>query len=160
MWPPYNMTKQRTSKACSIPCGCRYKDDENNTTEAFALAEGAHVALDQISKIKKDPSIRSDKIEVTFWSDSKLVLTALRSSARGQCLSKKMQHILDIIKLKTQELLHEPSADVSVQFRWCPEECVEPHETADQLSKGARMSGRSMYSQALTLFHTMPRSKI
>ncbi|KAL2284809.1 hypothetical protein FJTKL_08638 [Diaporthe vaccinii] len=111
--------------------------------------------------MKKGPSIRSiEKIEVTFWSDSKLVLTALRSSARAQSLSQKMQHILEIIKLKTQELLKEPSADVSVQFRWCPEECVEPHATADQLSKGARISGRTMYSKALTLFHAMPHSKI
>lgn len=160
MWLPHTTKKQRTSKACFIPCGFRYKDDDNNTTEAFALAEGAHVALDQITNIKKGPSIRSmDKIEVTFWSDSKLVLTALGSSARARLLSKKMQHILDIIKLKTQEL-HESVETVSVQFRWCPEECVEPHALADQLSKGARMSGRSMYSKALTFVHGVSHSKI
>lgn len=162
IWLPQIATKERTSKACSIPCGFRYKEDDNNTTEAFALAEGAHVALEQISKIKKDGRLCSTtRIEVIFWSDSKLVLTALEDSrwARSRSLPNKMQHILDIIRLKTQELF-DLWVDVSVLFRWCPEECVEPHLTADQLSKGARMSGRSMYSKPLALLHGVPHSTI
>lgn len=160
IWLPGKAIKERTSKACSIPCGFRYKEDDNNTTEAFALAEGAHVALEQISNIKKDRRIRSTtRIEVIFWSDSKLVLTALEDSRRARSLTNKMQHILDIIRLKTQEL-YDSWADVSVMFRWCPEECVEPHVTADQLSKGARMSNRSIYSKALALLHGVPHSTI
>lgn len=158
VWPPQSLTKQRASRACFIPC--RFPDD-NNTTEAFALIEGALFTLDQISSIKtRFSSIRSTTtIEVVFWSDSQSILRALEDPRRALSFSKKMQHLLDIIKLKTREL-HESSADVSVKFHWCPEECVEPHATADRLSKEARTFGSNKYSTALHLFLRVPHKEI
>lgn len=153
IWLPRSLTKQRMSKACFIPC--RFPgDDNNNTTEAFALAERAHVALDHVSSIMNQPPAGcrpTDKIRVTFWSDSQGVLASLEDPKRFRSPSK-MQHILDIIRLKTREL-YDWGADVSVQFCWCPEECVEPHATADQISKIARMTGSGERSKALALFH-------
>lgn len=156
-WLPRDTTKQRTAKACFIRC---YRDDDNTTTEALALAEGAHVALDQISSIDNQSLIRStDRIEVIFWSDSITVLLALEDQARFQAQSKKTRHLLDIVKLKTYEL-QDLRADVSIHFRWCPQECVEPHETADDLSKRARFSGGSTISKAEQLFKSGPHSSI
>lgn len=156
-WLPRDTTKQRTSKACFIRCD---RDDNNNTTEAFALAEGAHVALDQIEINQKKYQIRStDRIEVIFWSDSVTILAALGDRARFRTLSKKSRHLLDIIKLKAYEL-EDLRADVSVQFRWYPEECVEPHATADHLSKKVRLSGGSTASKAVDLFKSGPHRSI
>lgn len=160
IWLPRSLAKQRTSKACFIPC--RFPgDDNNNTTEAFALAEGAHVALDHVSSIMNQPPAGcrpTDKIRIMFWSDSQGVLAALEDPKRFRSHSK-MQHILDIIRLKTREL-HDWGADVSVQFCWCPEECVEPHATADKISKIARMTGSGERSKALALFHGVPHKAI
>lgn len=157
IWLPRDTTKQRTSKACFIRC---YRDDDNTTTEALALAEGAHVALQQISRIEILSPIRStDRIEVIFWSDSTTVLRALEDRTRFQAQSKKTRHLLDIVKLKTYEL-QDLRADVSIIFRWCPQECVEPHETADDLSKQVRLSGGSTPSKAEELFKSGPHSSI
>lgn len=157
IWLPRDTTKQRTSKACFIRC---YRDDDNTTTEALALAEGAYVALQQISRIQILSPIRStDRIEVIFWSDSTTVLRALEDRTRFQAQSKKTRHLLDIVKLKTYEL-QDLRADVSIYFRWCPQECVEPHETADDLSKQVRFSGGSTPSKAEELFKSGPHSFI
>ncbi|KAK7704080.1 hypothetical protein SLS64_008638 [Diaporthe eres] len=157
IWLPRDTTKQRTSKACFIRC---YRDDDNTTTEALALAEGAYVALQQISRIQILSPIRStDRIEVIFWSDSTTVLRALEDRTRFQAQSKKTRHLLDIVKLKTYEL-QDLRADVSILFRWCPQECVEPHETADDLSKQVRFSGGSTLSKSEELFKSGPHSSI
>lgn len=157
IWLPRNTTKQRTSKACYIPCD---SDDDNTTIEAFALAEGAQVALDQISRIEDRSPIRStDGIEVILWSDSATVLLALENQARFRTQSKKSRHLLDIIKLKTYEL-QGLRADVSVHFQWCPRNCVEPHATADHLSKKVRISGGSTPSKVMEVFKSGPHSSI
>ncbi|KAL1871921.1 hypothetical protein Daus18300_004555 [Diaporthe australafricana] len=104
-----------TSKACSIPYTRR---DNNDVTEAFALAEGTHVAIDQIMSLLSRDLIRStDKFQIYFWSDSKVVLRALEDPRRYLEHSQKMQHILHMIELKTRNL-QSLRASVSVQFRW------------------------------------------
>lgn len=156
-WLPRDATKQHSSKACFIRCGLF---DDNHVVEAFSLAEGAHVALDQIKCIQDHSPIRStDRIDVTFWSDSTVVLTALEARDYPPSLPKKMRHILDIIRLKTAEL-EQSSANVSILFRWCPGECIEPHAMADEKSKNVRISGGGSYSEALALFRGLPHSAI
>jgi hypothetical protein len=157
-WPPRSTTNQRTSKACPIPCSDR--KDNNNTAEAFALAEGTHVALDQIAELEKRSAIRpTDGIEITFWTDSQRVLETLQYPVRMRAFPKRTQHVIDIIKLNTNTL-QRLRGNVSVQFRWCPEECVEPHKTADELSKRVRISGGSTPSKALGLFFSVSHSSI
>lgn len=156
-WLPRDTTKQRTSKACFIPCN---RDDTSTSTEAFALAEGAYLALDRIKGIQAQSPIRStDAIEVIFWSDSVTVLEALEDPVRLRAQAKKLRHVLDIIKLKTYEM-QGLRANMSVQFRWCPEECVEPHVTADDLSRQVRLSGGNTTSKALDLFKHCSNSSI
>lgn len=157
IWLPRYTTRQRTSKACFIRCD---RDDDNTTIEAFALAEGAQVALDQISRIRDRSPIRStDRIEVILWSDSTTVLLALENQARFRTQSKKSRHLLDIIKLKAFEL-QDLMANVSVHFQWCPRNCVEPHETADHLSKKVRLSGGSTPSKIMEVFKSGPHRSI
>lgn len=157
IWLPRDTTRQRTSKACFIRCD---RDDDNTTIEAFALAEGAQVALDQISRIRDRSPIRSpDRIEVILWSDSTTVLTALENQARFRAQSNKSRHLLDIIKLKAFEL-QDLMANVSVHFQWCPRNCVEPHETADHLSKKVRLSGGSTPSKIMEVFKSGPHRSI
>ncbi|POS72697.1 hypothetical protein DHEL01_v208906 [Diaporthe helianthi] len=116
-WPPKASTYQRTSKACFITSND--PKDSSVTAEAFALAEGVHVAIDQ-----------------------------------------RFQHIVDIIELKARDL-QRLRQNVSVQFVWCPEECVEPHKTADEMSKRVRISGGSgTQSKALYLFRRLPYGAI
>lgn len=134
--------------------------DHNDLTEAFALAEGAFVAIDQVQTLMSRYVVRSmDRFEIRFWSDSQVVLRALKDSRRLQTHHKKMQHVLHIIELKVLELqkLH---SDVSVQFRWCPGECVEPHALADELSKRVRMFGGNTLSMARSLFEGLPHDTI
>ncbi|KAI3390515.1 hypothetical protein diail_9290 [Diaporthe ilicicola] len=155
IWIPSEITNRRTSKACFIPPS---RFDNNNLTEAIALAEGAHVTIDQIASLTSRSLIgATDEVEVVFWSDSQKVLSAL--DERPQLLSKKMEHLLDIIELKTRDLQNLGS-NLSVQFRWCPEECVEPHQIADELSKKVRISGGKTPSKALALVNRFPHSTI
>lgn len=154
-WLPRNPTRQRTTKACSVPSGLFRKGDNNNTMEALALAEGAFLALERISNIKSQDASAigpTDKIEVVFWSDSQWVLTSLGSPEEDWPRSKTMREVLDIINLKVQEL-HKLGPDVSAQFCWCPEECVESHARADELSKRVRVSGSGTPSKVLALIH-------
>lgn len=65
-----------------------------------------------------------------------------------------------MIELKTLDI-QRSRKNVSVQFLWCPQECVEPHETADQLSKSVRMTGGSgTRSKALHMLHSLPHRVI
>lgn len=143
---------QRSSKACFLAHNPRAG---NHSIEAFALAEGAHVAIDHISRLLERNLVRStDKFEVIFWSDSQHVLGGLQTPQLYPEDARRMSHILDIIELKVLEL-EALLPDVSVKFRWCPGECVEPHATADEISKNVRISGGGSSSKALALFHRM-----
>lgn len=157
MWHPRESTKRRTTKACFIPYS---NSDHNDLMEAFALAEGTYVAIDQILGLMDRSSVRSsDRFEIRFWSDSKVVLRALQDSRRFRAHNEKMQHVLHIIELKARHL-ESIRSRVSIQFRWCPEECVEPHQTADELSKMVRISGGNTESKARALFRRLPHSAI
>ncbi|KAJ0107260.1 hypothetical protein J7T55_007630 [Diaporthe amygdali] len=157
IWLPREHAKRRTSKACFIPF-C--PPGGNHRIEAFALAEGAYVAVDQIfSLMTQNLIVSTDKFEIIFWSDSKRVLGSLETPRRYAVLARKMEHILHIIELKARDLQDLRSV-VSLKFRWCPGECVEPHKTADHLSKKVRDSGGRTPSKALDLFKRLPHSAI
>lgn len=143
---------QRSLKACYLP---HNPNAGNHSIEAFALAEGVHVAIDHVSGLLGSDLVRStDKLEVIFWSDSQHALGSLQTPKLYPEDARRMSHILDIIELKVLEL-KALSPDLSVKFRWCPAECVEPHATADTISKNARISGHGAWSKALALFHRM-----
>ncbi|KAG8157248.1 hypothetical protein KVR01_012956 [Diaporthe batatas] len=159
VWQPGAIESQRTSKGCFIPCD--HPDDNSVTGEGLALVEGAFIAIDQIAKLEEAFVIGpTDKIEVVLWSDCQNLLKALRKRGQGPMMTKRLLHILDIIELKILEI-QGWRTNVSVRFFWCPQECVEPHAAADDLSKNVRMNGRSgTQSNALRLLHAVSHRAI
>ncbi|KAK2611505.1 hypothetical protein N8I77_004839 [Diaporthe amygdali] len=159
IWHPREpkRTNQLVKKACPIPYS---RSDNNDIVEAFALAEGAFVAIDQIwGLMSRSLIIPTDRLEVSLWSDSKMVLRAMENPRRFRAHTKKMQHVLNMIELKTLEL-QDSSSDVSVHFNWCPGECVQPHALADEKSKRVRILGGGKASKAFDLFKNLPHSAI
>lgn len=68
--------------------------------------------------------------------------------------------MIDMIELRTLDI-QRSRKKVSVQFFWCPQECVEPHETADHLSKMVRFGGGSgTESKALNMLNSLTHSDI